>query len=75
MLEGSNVSRFVRFVCVSSSHQVASGVLHLLQIVVEVRCTGRGWLHSAQSMVGELVVLRGKWRVGEILFSMSSVVG
>jgi hypothetical protein len=40
---------------------------------------GRGWLHSAQSMVGgrgELVVLRGnRERVGEILFSMSSVVG
>lgn len=72
MLEGKRVSLFVRFVCVSSSHQVASGVLHLLQIVLEVRCAGRGWLHSAQSMV---VVLRGSREFGEILFSMSSLVG
>ena len=46
-------SRFVRCVCVVSSHQVARGVLHLAQIVCGVRFVGRGWEHSAQSIVVE----------------------
>lgn len=39
---------------------MASGVLHLLQMVVEERCAGSGWLHSAQSMVGGEELLPGE---------------
>lgn len=69
-------SRFVRCVCVVSSHQVARGVLHLAQIVCGVRLVGRGWEHSAQSIVvekgGELNGVRGRfWEI----FGMLSDVG
>jgi len=44
-------SRFVRKVLEVSSHQVATGVLHLLQIVLLVRTEGKICPHSMQYMV------------------------
>lgn len=44
-------SRFVRKVLEVSSHQVATGVLHLLQMVLLVRTEGRICPHSMQYMV------------------------
>jgi len=44
-------SRFVRKVLEVSSHHVATGVLHLLQMVELVRIEGRSWSHSRQYMV------------------------
>ena len=44
-------SRFVRKVLEVSSHQVATGVLHLLQMVLLVRIEGRICPHSMQYMV------------------------
>ena len=44
-------SRFVRKVFEVSSHQVATGVLHLLQMVELVRVEGRICPHSMQYMV------------------------
>lgn len=44
-------SRFVRKVFEVSSHQVATGVLHLLQMVELVRIEGKICPHSMQYMV------------------------
>ena len=51
-------SRFVRKACEVSSHHVASGVLHLLQMVLSSRWSGRGLPHSIQNIFvgyGEVV--------------------
>jgi len=48
-------SRFVRKVLEVSSHQVATGVLHLLQMVELVRIEGRICPHSMQCMVAVAV--------------------
>lgn len=46
-------SRFVRYVWEVSSHQVARGVLHLLQTVLSFRISGRGLPHSMQYIVNK----------------------
>lgn len=43
-------SRFVRKACEFSSHHVARGVLHLLQMVLSSRWSGRELPHSIQNM-------------------------
>jgi hypothetical protein len=53
---GMRASRFMRGCWFSSSHQVETRVLHLLQAVPWLRISGRGFPHSEQNMVATPVV-------------------